>query len=167
MFERITEFVVVPSRTGQSYRPCVYGRLRPDRMWEAFLVFFPVGSGRVNSTPLQTVENSYFALESWARSLGRVYIEQSLEHALHATAGVALATSAPDIDAAELAAAADAVALHRAAERAIAAASEAAVAEMHEDTAAAAREQSGELRREQVNKADLIRELRALGRFDR
>ena len=164
MFQRITEFAVLSSGMGQSYQPRVYGRLRPDGMWEGFLVFFPLGGGSVISTPRETVQNNHFALEAWAHSLDRVYIEGALERALSATPGVPLSTLGGDIDAVERTAVADAVALHRAAERAgIAAASEAAAAEMHEDTAAAAREQSAQFRREQQEFEELADETTRAG----
>jgi hypothetical protein len=159
MFQRIAEFEVIVGANGQWYRPRVYGDVSPDGLWGGFVVFFPLAGGNIVSTPRETTQSSYAALKHWALALDSVYLEGALARALNASAGVPLPTVLVDLATAEASAAADAIALHRAAERAgIEADSETRAAEMHEEAAAVARENAARLAREQEELEELADE---------
>jgi hypothetical protein len=149
MFQKIAEFEPMASSDVQLYVPRVYGDRAVDGVWEAWVVFFPVLGGSVISTPRETTQTSYEALQHWAQTLDRVYLEGALERALDTNTSVPI-SSADDVSQAEANAAAAVVALHRAADRAgIKAASETVKAETHERAAAVARTNSAEFAREQ------------------
>src|SRR4029450_5037785 len=144
MFHRIVEFAPMLSAGGQWYRPRVYGDRDASGTWDAWVVFFPIASGRVISTTRETTQTSYGALQRWALTLDQVYLEGALDRAVNTNTGVAM-PSLGDLAQEEVTAAADVIALHRPADRAAAkAASEIAVAEMHERAAATARANAAE-----------------------
>lgn len=156
MFHRILEFPPVVSPTGVLYRPRVYGELRSDATWNGWIVFFPIGTGTAISTPQETTQTSYQALSRWALALDDVYLEGALSRALRASPGVAVPPIPADLWETT---AADAVALHRAAERAgVNAAVATARAEMHDRSATAARAQAARFTREQKDTEKLANE---------
>jgi hypothetical protein len=139
---RIAEFKPIATAAGALYQPRVYAD-RNSALWDGYIVFFPMTVGPVISTDLAS-------LQTWASGLDRIYLEGALARALEASNGVVLPTSFTDLVVAETAAAADAIALHRAAERAGAdATSELKAAETHEQAAAVAREGAARLTRQQ------------------
>jgi hypothetical protein len=149
MFERMAEFETMLSADGRWYRPKVFGNQTADGTWDGFIVFFPLGVGNVISTPRETTQSSGAAIREWALTLDQVYLEGALARALNASAGVPVVGSLSDLAVAESTAAADAAALHHAADRVAAeVSSAAAVAEMHDRAAAVARENAAELERE-------------------
>jgi hypothetical protein len=157
---RIAEFEPIASATGALYRPRVYGDGR-DASWDGYIVFFPLGSGPVISTPVETTQSTIESLQEWSVSLDSVYLEGALARALAATSGVAMPATIAEFElaAAETLAAGDAIALHRAADRAAAeAASELAAADMHEHAAAAARENATRLARQKDELEQLARQ---------
>jgi hypothetical protein len=146
---RIAEFEPIATAAGALYRPCVYAD-RNAALWDGYIVFFPMTIGTVISTPRETTQSNFASLQTWASGLDRIYLEGALARALDASEGVILPTSLTDLVVAEGAAAAEAIALHRAAERAGAeAASELTAAETHEQAAAVAREDAARLTRQQ------------------
>jgi hypothetical protein len=147
MFQRIAEFEPMPSNTGELYAPRVYGDQTVDGVWEGSVIFFPVLGGSVISTPRETTQTSYEALQHWALTLDRVYLKGALERALNTNTSVPI--SSVDLAQAETDVAAEVLALHRAADRAaVKAASETVVADMHERAAATARANAAEFARE-------------------
>src|SRR5215212_3205006 len=118
MFHRIAEFSPVLDTTGRWYTPRAYASLGVNAEWQGFIVFFPSADGRVVSTPRETTQTTLEALSHWVSTLDDVYLEGALARALDASAGVELAAEESDLVLAESAAAANAIALRRAAERA-------------------------------------------------
>jgi hypothetical protein len=156
---RIAEFDPVASTGGVLYRPLVYGD-PSDARWDGYVVFFPIGAGTVISTPRETTQPTFESLRHWAFALDAVYLEGALRRALAAGSGVPRPATVTELDlaAAELTAAGDAIALHRAADGAgLEAMSELASAEMHEEAAAAARENAERLGRSQKDLDALAR----------
>jgi hypothetical protein len=148
---RIAEFEPIASASGALHRPRAYADPDAGR-WDGYIVFFPLGPGTVVSTPRETTQSTLEGLQRWASTLDAVYLEGALSRALAATPGVTPPATAAELDlaVAELEAAGDAVALHRAADRAGSeAAAELASAEMHEGAAAASRQNAERLIREQ------------------
>lgn len=141
---RIAEFGSIVSTTATAYQPRVYGDAHAGG-WDGYVVFFPIGIGRVISTPREATHDSLESLQMWASTLDRAYLEGALDRALKASGGVAI-PSIPDLPAAEASAAEDAIALHRAAARAGADAQSALLeARAHEQAALLAREDAAEL----------------------
>jgi hypothetical protein len=146
---RIAEFKPIATAAGALYQPRVYAD-RNSALWDGYIVFFPMTVGPVISTPRETTQSDLVSLQTWASGLDRIYLEGALARALEASNGVVLPTSFTDLVVAETAAAADAIALHRAADRAGAdATSELKAAETHEQAAAVAREGAARLTRQQ------------------
>jgi hypothetical protein len=146
---RIAEFKPIATTAGALYQPRVYADRNRD-LWDGYIVFFPITVGPVISTPRETTQSDLASLQTWASGLDRIYLDGALARALEASNGVVLPTSFTDLVVAETAAAADAIALHRAAERAGAdAMSELKAAETHEQEAAVAREDAARLTRQQ------------------
>jgi hypothetical protein len=67
---------------GGTYRARVYGRAQEDGMWGAWLVFFPIGGGRVISTERETTQSTFPDLTYWASGLTHTYLQAALERAL-------------------------------------------------------------------------------------
>jgi hypothetical protein len=156
---RIAEFEPLASASGALYRPRVYGDAG-DGLWYGYIVFFPLGSGTVLSTPRETTQPNFKELQRWSLSLDRVYLEGALARALAATPGVAMPATVQELDlvTAETRAAGDAIALHRVAERAAAeATAELVAADMHEQAAAAAHENAERLYRKRDELEELAR----------
>jgi hypothetical protein len=155
---RIAEFEPIATAAGALYRPRVYADQNAG-LWDGYIVFFPLGIGTVISTPRETTQSDFASLQSWASGLNRIYLEGALARALEASDGVVMPTSFTDLVVAETTAAADAITLHRAAERAGAdALSELEAAEIHEHAAAIAREDAARLTRQQEELESLANE---------
>jgi len=65
-----------------SYRPRVYAHQRPDGAWDAWIVFFRVGGGRVIATDRQQTANSLVELSGWSAALTDADLERGLQRAL-------------------------------------------------------------------------------------
>jgi hypothetical protein len=65
-----------------SYRPRVYARQGPDGIWDAWIVFFRVGGGRVIATDRQKAAASFAALTVWAAGLTDADLDLALQRAL-------------------------------------------------------------------------------------
>ena len=155
---RIAELEPLATAAGVLYRPRVYADERSAR-WDGYIVFFPLGTGTVISTPRETTQSDFASLQTWALRLDRVYLEGALVRALEASDGIVMPASLPDLVEAETRAATDAIALHRAAERAGAkAAEELTAAAIHEEAAAVARENAADLTRQQEELESLANE---------
>jgi hypothetical protein len=72
----------VATTDGVIYRVRVYGGAIEDGRWGGWIVFFPVGGGRVISTDRETTQSSMADLSYWASGLTHAYIEGALERAL-------------------------------------------------------------------------------------
>ena len=70
------------ARGGITYRARVYTDVEPDGMWAAWIVFFPVGGGRVISTDRETTQSSVDAIRYWASGLTHTYLHGALDRAL-------------------------------------------------------------------------------------
>ena len=151
---------------GITYRARVYSGAQPDGMWGGWIVFFPVGGGRVIATDRETTQSSLEQLAYWASGLTHMYLHGALERALALQPEEQLAREltrlerleasaavrAETLDAAASAARADARAVERARERTeerfLATAADAATLD------AEAHEAAAEVSREQANAAD-------------
>jgi hypothetical protein len=155
---RIAVFDPISSANGALYRPRAFADQNGGR-WDGYIVFFPIGSGTVVSTPRETTQVDFSSLQAWALALDDIYLDGALVRALEASGGVEFPATAPDVAAAEINAATDAITLHRAAERAAAEASaELAAAEMHDDAATVARANASRLTRRQDDLESLANE---------
>jgi len=155
---RIAELEPLATAAGVLYRPRVYADERSAR-WDGYIVFFPLGTGTVISTPRETTQSDLASLQTWALKLDRVYLEGALVRALEASDGIVMPASLPHLVEAETRAATDAIALHRAAERAGAkAAEELTAAAIHEEAATVARENAADLTRQQEELESLANE---------
>jgi hypothetical protein len=85
-------------------------------MWDGWLVFFPVGGGRVIATDRETTQPSLAALTYWASGLTPVYLEGALVRALSLQPELQLARELDELERLETTAAARAVTLETAAE---------------------------------------------------
>ena len=66
---------------GTVYRARVYGGVEGDR-WGGWIVFFPLGGGRVISTDRETTQASIADLAYWASGLTHTYLHGALERAI-------------------------------------------------------------------------------------
>lgn len=67
---------------GVTYRARVYGGAATDGRWGAWIVFFPVGGGRVIATDRETTQSSIADLGYWASGLTHTYLQGALDRAL-------------------------------------------------------------------------------------
>jgi hypothetical protein len=65
-----------------SYRPRIYAEQRPDGTWDAWIVFFRVGGGRVIAIDRQQAANSLAELSLRWAALTDVDLDRALERAL-------------------------------------------------------------------------------------
>jgi hypothetical protein len=65
-----------------SYRPRVYAADRPDGTWDAWIVFFRVGGGRVIATDRQHTAISLAELSVWSAALTYADLDRALQRAL-------------------------------------------------------------------------------------
>ena len=106
------ELVSSPAGT---YRARVYGQPQDGGTWSGWLVFFPVGGGRVIATDRETTQSSLEDLGYWASGLTHVYLHGALERALALQPEAQLARELEDLERIEAAAAARAETLESAA----------------------------------------------------
>ena len=66
---------------GVTYRARVYGA-EADGMWGAWIVFFPIGGGRVIATDRETTQSTWPVLGYWASGLTHTYLHGALERAI-------------------------------------------------------------------------------------
>jgi hypothetical protein len=146
MFHRIQQYPLMTAE-GRTYRPRVYGNLRPDELWDGWLVFFPVDGAPAIASDRETTQPSFHALTAWASGLNDVYLAAALDRA------VRIAEQPPvlgDLARAEYQALADADELSARAEvERLAAASDAAAAQ-------AARAEAREIASERVATAEAV-----------
>lgn len=72
----------VAGAEGVTYRARVYGGEGVDGRWSGWILFFPVGGGRVISTPQETTQSSLADLGYWASGLTDTYLHGALSRAL-------------------------------------------------------------------------------------
>jgi hypothetical protein len=65
-----------------TYRPRVYAEQRPDDAWDAWIVFFRVGGGRVIATDRVQTANSLAELGVWSAAMADVDLDRALQRAL-------------------------------------------------------------------------------------
>jgi hypothetical protein len=66
-----------------AYRAQAVGSPRPDGLWEGWIEFIPVAAGRPLRTPRETTQPNRQDALYWATGLTAVYLQGSLERALH------------------------------------------------------------------------------------
>lgn len=71
------------SSSGDLYYGRAIGRLTPEGTWEGWIEFVLAGSDETVITPRETVQPNLADLKYWAQGLTAVYLEGSLERALH------------------------------------------------------------------------------------
>jgi hypothetical protein len=82
-----TQFVqqytpVVRDRTGERFVARVYAGRQPGGLWEAWLVFFSLRTGRVVATDRETTQSTREHVLYWATGLGPTYLQGALARAL-------------------------------------------------------------------------------------
>jgi hypothetical protein len=83
MFSLAHQFTIgVGGTDGVVYRARVYGALDDDGRYGGWIVFFPIGGGRVISTDRETTQSSMADLAYWASGLTPTYLEGALARAL-------------------------------------------------------------------------------------
>jgi hypothetical protein len=98
-----------------TYRARVYGEAQADGMWGGWLVFFPVGGGRVIATDRETTQSSLADLSYWASGLTHLYLHGALERALQLQPEATLARELDRLESLEVSAEARAETLESAA----------------------------------------------------
>jgi hypothetical protein len=101
MFFRVREYGLID--IGQRwYRPRAYGAVRPDDMWDGWLVFFPSGGAAIAPAGPETTQDTFEALTVWAAGLRAVYLEGALARALELAQQPPLVTQLADAEYAAL-----------------------------------------------------------------
>lgn len=118
MFELIREYPETLTTSAASYRARAYGAAEDNGAWGGYVVFVPVGGGRIVSTDRETTQTTLEALARWAGTLSWVYLEGALARALERQPEHRLARRLAEIERLEAEALAEADALARAAEKA-------------------------------------------------
>ena len=116
MLELVCEFPEIVRPDSLGYRARVYGDREEDGSWGGYIVFVPIGGGRVISTDRETTQSTFEALEHWAGTLSWVYLDGALERALERQPEVQLSRHLSEVEHVEAAATAEVEALTRAAE---------------------------------------------------
>src|SRR5215203_5019760 len=102
--------------TAGRYRARVYGQAMEDGMWGGWIVFFPVGGGRVIATDRETTQSNLDQLAYWASGLTHTYLHGALDRALTLQPEATLSRELDRLERLESAAATRAVTLEGAAE---------------------------------------------------
>jgi hypothetical protein len=118
MLELIHEYPDTLRAGASRYRARAYGARDESGTWEGYVVFVPVGGGRVIATGRETTQSTLDALVKWSGTLSWVYLEGALERARERQPEVQLARRLAEIERIEAEARAEADALARAAESA-------------------------------------------------
>lgn len=71
----------VLGRDAETYIAYLYGRQRPDRMWEAWIVFERARDAQRFATPVETTQSDAEAVLYWATGLSNSYFEGALDRA--------------------------------------------------------------------------------------
>lgn len=117
-----------------TYRVRVYGQPQEDGRWGGWIVFFPIGGGRVIATARETTQSSLAHLSHWASGLTHLYLHGALDRALSLQPEAELARELEQLERIDAHAAARADVLER----------EAAVARAESELAETARERAEE-----------------------
>ena len=126
MFELIREYTETLTTSAATYRARAYAGVEENGVWGGYVVFVPVGGGRVISTERETTQTTLEALARWAETVSWVYLEGALARAIERQPEHQLERRLAEIEQIEAAALVEADELERAAEiaRAEAAAAE-------------------------------------------
>jgi hypothetical protein len=100
---------------GVTYRARIYGGMEADGTIGGWIVFFPLGGGRVISTARETTQADLADLQYWASGLTHVYLQGALERALDLQPDAQLAVELDRLEALETSAALEANSLEAAA----------------------------------------------------
>ena len=73
---------VLADDLGNRYIAHAYGEQRPDKLWEGWFVFFPLGGGRPLPTDRETTQSSWHHLCYWTTGVTPTFLEGALERAL-------------------------------------------------------------------------------------
>jgi hypothetical protein len=68
----------VYDQDGTAYLARLFGRKRPDLMWEGWLVFESTTDGARTSTPIETTQSNPAAVIHWAAGLSDAYFEGAI-----------------------------------------------------------------------------------------
>jgi hypothetical protein len=66
---------------GRQYVARVYSACRPDDLWDAWFVFFPLDGGRPLASDRETTQISLGAVRYWATGITSLYLDGALERA--------------------------------------------------------------------------------------
>jgi hypothetical protein len=116
MLELVHLFPEVSRVEALGYQARVYGDREESGGWGGYIVFVPIGGGRVVSTGRETTQRSFDDLVHWAGTLSWVYLEGALERALERQPEVQLSKRLTEIEEQEAGARLEAASLERAAE---------------------------------------------------
>jgi hypothetical protein len=105
---------LLTSPTG-TYRARVYGEQLDNGRWAGWLVFVPIGGGRLIATERETTQSTLAELTRWGAGLSEVYLQGALERALALQPEAELARELERIEAIEASAEMRADTLERAA----------------------------------------------------
>jgi hypothetical protein len=75
---------LVVDPTGGEYYVSVAADMGADGRWEAWLEFVPLDDSSVRVTPTQTHQPTRAAVEHWATTLGKAYVEGAFQRAVSA-----------------------------------------------------------------------------------
>jgi len=115
MLELIHEYPETLRVAAASYRPRAYAARSAEGVWEGYVLFVPVGGGRIVATDRETTQSTFDAVVHWAGTLSWVYLEGALQRALERQPEHQLAKRLAEIERLEAATRAEAEALGRAA----------------------------------------------------
>jgi hypothetical protein len=73
---------VLKGRGGESYVARAYMDRQPGGLWEGWLVFFSLGTGRALATDRETTQGRREHVLYWATGLGPTYLQGALDRAL-------------------------------------------------------------------------------------
>ena len=118
-----------------TYLARVYAGTIEGGKWGGWLIFFPVGGGRVVATDRETIQPSMAALSTWAGGLTHAYLEGALQRALDLNPDAELTRELDRLERLELGEAAAAIRAERLEEAALAARSEAELLEIKREYA--------------------------------
>jgi hypothetical protein len=140
MFQLVQDYGVLVDVAGRAYKARAYGAPQLDGRWDAWLVFFPVGTGTAIATDRETTQSSIADLVHWASTIGPVYLQGALERALELQPAASISTRLAELALLDRQLEEDAAVLETAADRARAESEAAArAAAAHETAASVAR----------------------------
>jgi hypothetical protein len=73
---------VLKNRTGERFAARAYAGRQPGGLWEAWLVFVSLRTGRAVATDRETTQSKREHVLYWATGLGRTYLQGALARAL-------------------------------------------------------------------------------------